>query len=147
SLLDTKEVGEAEPVARYRGSPTEAQGRSEDRPGVTEGMELAILAARIHAEGDFIQQFCVEVASRKVAPDSRHIARGEHSTQAAGKHVPGQRWRVLAPAPEREQRLQSAPLKEPLAVGADVLQIKISEGDVCHTLTKGLGQCVAHSAL
>lgn len=81
----------------------------EDRAGVDEGVELAVLAAGVDANGEVGQQRLVEGAADERRIELARIDADEHRLEARLNELEGEFAGV--PLPERDTALRPAPLR------------------------------------
>jgi hypothetical protein len=106
-------------------------------------MEFSALAARVHVRRKRREQIAVVHPTRERFGELPRIDAGQHRPQAGIEHAPGERGRFARGAPQGEERLEPRPAQALLAVGADVFEEEIPEGDVGHAFgprsTEGRG--------
>ena len=122
------QIAPDEPLARDDLAGLDRRAAAEHRTGVDEGMELAVLAARIDAGRQVGEQRRVELAAGERRVEHARIDAGEPRAQAAGDHLAREPRRRHAP--QRKQRRQPG-AREPLfAIAPHVLEEQIAERDV-----------------
>jgi len=99
----------------------------EDRSGMDEGVELAVLAAGVDAGGQVGEQLLVirtpregGVERSRVQTDDPRLEAGGDELSCQGARVASPQWEETAPAGCAESRL---------AVGADIFEKQIAESD------------------
>jgi hypothetical protein len=141
-----KYIGEVETVSLDALSDTARDGLGEHRPGMTEGVELAALATRVHACGEVGKEFRGKVSACKSAVELFGINTGKNSLEAGGDHLSREEWRVRGAAPQGKDRLdpRSCQLTDP--VRPDIFQKQIAKSETADAFPMSLPDHFLHPA-
>ena len=123
----------------------QAIGSREERPGVHEGVELAVLAARVDSGGQVGEEPRVVRAPGERRVEHARIDADDDRREAAVDELAGQLGRCRAPRAER--RRGAGRRQALLAVGADVLEEEVAEGDRVDARERGAGERLPHPLL
>src|SRR5579872_6953125 len=91
------------------------------------GVKLAALAAGINARGKIAKQRGIEFPASEARRQNSRVHAGEPRLQSAGKHLAGEALR--GDLPKGKERLDSSSGELLFAVGADIFEKKIAEGN------------------
>src|SRR5581483_8770448 len=119
------EIAEREAVAFDGWPQLDGQRSREDRAGVDERVELAVLAARVDMLREIREQCAVVVASGESPVEHARVDAHQNGLEACPDELVRERRRVSAP--QRKHRLPSDPGEPLLAVGTDVFEVEVAE--------------------
>ena len=120
-------------------------GAREHGPGIHAGVKLAALATRIGSRRQIAQQAQIEFTAGKSGGKLLRVYAGNARAQSACDHLV--RQRISRNLPERKKRLESGVLKLAHAIGANVFEKKIAEGDSVDAFANGALAGFGHALL
>jgi diguanylate cyclase (GGDEF)-like protein/PAS domain S-box-containing protein len=115
------------PVAHDDGAARDRDGPGEDGTPVHEGVELALLAARVHRRRQVVEEIGVVLPPGEAPVQLRGIDADQHRAEPRLHELPRQHCRVAPP--DGEDRPHPHPPQHLLAVGANLLEEEVAEGD------------------
>src|SRR6266566_2076780 len=115
------------PVASDAFPALQCQRLAEDGTGIDAGVELAALATGIHGLWQCVEKRAVKVTPRPLRRCLVRVHATHNRAETIRDELASERRGV--PSPERKERLPGVPGEESLAVGADILEEQVSEGD------------------
>ena len=138
------QIGKDEAVAGDNFAWFDRQGAVEHGTGVDAGVEFAIFAAGIGGGGQVGEELVIELAAGEIGGERLGVDAGEAGAQAGLDHLAGE----LAgrDAPHGKDGLEPGTFELFLAVGADVAEEEIAEGDAINAFADGLRANLAHDA-
>src|SRR5262249_42610718 len=131
-LFRRQQISEIETVARNDFARDNAHGKAKVRSVVDKRMELSVFAAGIGARRQIAKERFVEQAPREGGIKSLGVHANGDRAEPSAKELAREFARVALP--DGEDRLHVHSREVALAVGAQVLQEDVAEGDALHTL-------------
>lgn len=144
-LCERENIGEYKAVAGDGFADLNRDGMLKHRSRKAEGVEFAVLAARVNGGRQFGKQTLVVQASRKRWGKLFGVNGGQRGAQAARKHFFGEGFGVVPRAPEGEDGLNARACHHAFAVGADVFEEEVAKSNVGHAFAAGAFDDGAHS--
>jgi hypothetical protein len=139
------QIGEDEAVAGYDFAGFNRQIVVKHWTGVHAGMEFAVFAARVDGWRQVVKQLVVEFSADKICGQALGIHAGEPGFEARVDHALGEF--ASRDAPHGEDRFESRAFELLLAVGSDVAEEEVAEGDAVDTFPDRFRADFAHDAL
>src|SRR4051794_3659676 len=137
-----EEVLEGEAVALCDLAELDPDRRPENRAGMDEGVELTVLAAGVDAVGQVGEERLVEAAADEGGVELGGIDADEDRFEAGLDELLREGGGVATP--EREERSAAGADQPLLAVGADVLEEEVAEGDRRDAVERGRRERARH---
>src|SRR5438445_4630012 len=122
-----EQVREVSDVAGHDLADRHGHRPAKDRPVVHEGMKLAVLPARIDLRRKVAEKRAVDRPPAEPLAQLRAVDAGEIGPEAEPDEGSDELGRV--PMPDREDAAHADPRQVPLAIGAEILQEDVPEGD------------------
>ena len=144
-----EEIGIDEIVALDELAGNDGDGAREDGAGEGEGVELAALAAGIDRGREIGEELGVEGAAGEGGVKVAGVNAGEMRAEAGGEHLARELGGRDAErgAPDGEDGLEAGAGQAGDAVGADVLEEEVAEGDAVEAFGGGAGADGGHAGL
>ncbi len=140
-----EKIRKNEAIAAYDFAGFDADFAVEHRASRSERVEFTVFGAGIAGFGQRGEQLLVEGAAGEAFGNLGGVEANHAGFQAGGDHVAGEFSGWLEP--KREQRFETGGGKLAFAIGADVGEKKISEGDRGDAFRDGLPADIGHNAL
>src|SRR4051794_41053047 len=136
--LGREQVLKREAVARHDLSQLDLDRSVEDRAGVDEGVELAVLAAGVDAGGQVGQQRLVKAAADEGGVELPGVDADECRLETGVDEIFGEDGGVAAP--EGEEAGATGAGQSLLAIGADVGEEEVAEGNRGDSIERRSGE-------